>query len=105
GSVCESNGFHACWPSSPPRLIPPAILSTARSRNPSLGIEYPADNSRIRSCKETSGISPSTYRTRFALGADQRRRLLPLATARPIDKPSQLLPIPLAAIVDCARGF
>ena len=66
----------ACCPSSVLRLIPPSTLSAARIRNPSFGMSRPkpAEISFSRSCNETSGISPSTYRTFRCRGADHRRR-------------------------------
>ena len=49
------------------------------------------------SCKETSGISPSMYRTLRCRGADHRRSDSPAATANPMDRPNQDLPTPRGA--------
>ena len=89
----------ACCPSSVLRLIPPSTLSAARIRNPSFGMSRPkpAEISLSRSCNETSGISPSTYRTLRCRGADQRRRDSPAATANPMDRPNHDLPTPRGA--------
>jgi hypothetical protein len=81
-------------PASLLRLIPRSIWSAARIRNPSFEMSVPngTEIALSRSCKETSGISPSTYRTFRWRGADQRRSGAPLATASPIERASQLLP-------------
>ena len=68
-------------------------------RNRSLGmlLPRPAEISFSRSCNETNGISPSTYKTFRCRGADQRRRDSPAATANPMDSPSHDLPTPRGA--------
>ena len=48
-------------------------------------------------CRSATVISPSTYRTRRDLGADQRRRLAPPATVNPIESASRVFPIPRGA--------
>jgi len=70
-----------------------------KDANPSFGIATPtpACIAASRDCSSASGISPSAYKTLRGLGAAQRRRGAPLATARPIERPSQLLPIPRGA--------
>jgi hypothetical protein len=52
-------------PSPSQRLMPHADWSAAKIRKPSLGISPPNPNEIAfsRSCSDTSGISPSTYRT------------------------------------------
>jgi hypothetical protein len=58
-------------PSSVPSLIPVSTWSAARIRNPLFGISAPmlVAIARNRSCRETNGISPSTYKTFPCLGA------------------------------------
>jgi hypothetical protein len=64
-----------------------------------LGISPPNPNEIAfsRSCNETSGISPSTYRTFLWRGADQRSSDAPPATANPMERLNHDLPTPRGA--------
>jgi hypothetical protein len=62
-----------------------------------MSLPRPTEISFSRSCNETSGISPSTYRTFRWRGADHRRSGSPAATANPMDRPNHDFPTPRGA--------
>src|SRR4051812_24604602 len=93
-STPVSAASKASWPSVVPISMPDSVLSAARTLKLQFDSPTPSCNpsaiNRMRSCNETSGISPSTYKTVLRAGADHRRREDPVDTAKAIESPSQL---------------